>query len=292
MSFFAKTPTKIAAGPFQEPLPKHTSSGKVDQCAIECGCLNLGLRNAGFCNLKLACSGLPQSRAWEAFVVAKPKFQFAQCIYNPLWTNRQQSRCSFESVTSIQTYEPRNFLQCRGLMVLSVFPPKGSQGPIIGFVSRNSDMRKPGSCKRPGPHAYLLSFISFRNNPDCEWEKNGEEHKGLWHSLSFWDLKTPRHDLDETQRFNLTVLQGFCAARSHARDFFPIASYTGAGHKGTGWLNRQWSAVHRRSDSFFPHILCRFIVSFERASASLYTPFALVLLVPRWTRGSFGGVGE
>ena len=84
MSFFAKTPTKIAAGPFQEPLPKHTSSGKVDQCAIECGCLNLGLRNAGFCNLKLACSGLPQSRAWEAFVVAKPKFQFAQCIYNPL----------------------------------------------------------------------------------------------------------------------------------------------------------------------------------------------------------------
>ena len=172
--------------------------------------------------------------------------------------------------------------------VLSVFPPKGSQGPIIGFVSRNSDMRKPGSCKRPGPHAYLLSFISFRNNPDCEWEKNGEEHKGLWHSLSFWDLKTPRHDLDETQRFNLTVLQGFCAARSHARDFFPIASYTGAGHKGTGWLNRQWSAVHRRSDSFF-RIFC-VVLSFHLNERVLR--FTLHLLLCFWCRGEREEVSE
>ena len=118
--------------------------------------------------------------------------------------------------------------------------------------------------------------------------KNGEEHKGLWHSLSFWDLKTPRHDLDETQRFNLTVLQGFCAARSHARDFFPIASYTGAGHKGTGWLNRQWSAVHRRSDSFF-RIFC-VVLSFHLNERVLR--FTLHLLLCFWCRGEREEVSE
>ena len=80
MSFFAKTPTKIAAGPFQEPLPKHTSSGKVDQCAIERWCLSLEFRHAGFCSLKLAGSGLPQSWVWEACVVAEPQFQITPRI--------------------------------------------------------------------------------------------------------------------------------------------------------------------------------------------------------------------